>query len=104
MILERAKEHFASARAMGAIEFLMECDDEREVMEAFNVLVMDAYWEHKDIEGVILLAQTGIAFSLERAESPGDEDQNEEREQAWKSVKVLTYNLASFCWPGWDEP
>jgi hypothetical protein len=53
-------------------------------------LVLHAYWQQKNIQSVITLATAGITYT--RAH------------QLPKSTKALTYNLASFCWPGWQEP
>lgn len=48
-----------------------------------------AYWQDKDLRKAIELAQKGIRAAADAG------DQGEE--------KAINYDLASFCWPGWDE-
>lgn len=50
----------------------------------------EAYWKAKDLPTSRALLEQGIAKAREEG------DLSEE--------KGLNYDLASFCWPGWDEP
>jgi hypothetical protein len=52
-----------------------------------------AYWERKDVAQVVAIATDAIGRGR------GSTDPTV---LAW--VKVIAYDLASFTWPGWDEP
>lgn len=58
-------------------------------VEALHREAKDRYWKHKDLPGARRLLEEGIALARRQA-SPDLE-------------KPLQYDLASFCWPGWDE-
>ncbi|RYG22062.1 hypothetical protein EON82_17795 [bacterium] len=48
------------------------------------------YWQDKDLSGARKLLEEGIALA---------------REQGLKGEeKAMSYDLAAFCWTGWDEP
>lgn len=49
----------------------------------------DAYWKARDLPASRTLLERGIAKAKEEGD-PGEE-------------KALNFDLASFCWPGWDE-
>ncbi len=74
---------------------------EAERMAGFDETARHAYWQKKDLPGAVALLQAGIAEGgrlATAAPSP-------EGGQAIRNVvKMLCYNLASFTWPGWDEP
>ncbi len=68
--------------------------------EAYNEAMRTAYWEDKDLAGAIAIAFAGISRLLAEARHGSPEHARVRRSQA----KALTYDLASFTWPGWDEP
>jgi len=49
------------------------------------------------------LCRAGIQFCLDQAEKTALSDRNEATDLR-SAAKQLAYNLASFTWPGWDEP
>ena len=55
----------------------------------------------KDIPAVILIARMGIQHGLTAAVIETDPVRNAALRSA---AKALAYDLASFTWPGWDEP
>lgn len=76
-------------------------DDTLRAMDTYGEVVKHLYWQDKDLPNTIALAQGGIAHGLEKAdETDNDELAFELRAKA----KGIAYNLASFTWPGWDEP
>jgi hypothetical protein len=73
------------------IETLNRHETPADAAKAYLDLILHLYWDRKNIAAVIPLAQAGIAYTLQQPDLQ-------------KTAKALTYNLASFCWPGWDEP
>ncbi|MEK6222025.1 MAG: hypothetical protein N2D54_07230 [Chloroflexota bacterium] len=47
------------------------------------------------------IAQAGIEFNTQKAQEAGDDALADEYKG---KAKALNYNLASYTWPGWDEP
>lgn len=74
--------------------------DLRASPDAYSEAMRHAYWEDRDLAGAIAIAFAGISRLLAEAPAAGPERALELRSQA----KRLTYDLASFTWPGWDEP
>ena len=52
-----------------------------------------AYWERKDLDEVVRLAREAI---------DGGSQSSDDKVLGW--TKAIAYDLASFTWPGWDEP
>ena len=74
--------------------------DLRESPDAYSEAMRHAYWEDRDLAGATAIAFAGISRLLAEAPAAGPDRAHELRSQA----KRLTYDLASFTWPGWDEP
>ena len=74
--------------------------DLRESPDAYSEAMRHAYWEDRDLAGAIAISFAGISRLLAEAPAAGPERALELRSQA----KRLTYDLASYTWPGWDEP
>jgi hypothetical protein len=53
----------------------------------------DAYWKAKDLDAAIALLQDGIRRGLASSDI-----------EVLGKVKAMSFNLASFTWPGWDDP
>ena len=84
-----------------AIENLQSQGTPAEIAERFRILHLDAYWKQKDLPTTIALAQAGILFCLTHARIASNPEATAHLRAA---AKGLAYNLASFTWPGWDEP
>lgn len=63
------------------------------VLKRFDQVSTDLYWKHKKLQACVTIARAGVQYALMHAAS-------ELRDHA----KTLTYNIASYTWPGWDEP
>lgn len=85
--LLKAKDSFA------AVEYMAELGDPAEVAANYSELVRLLYWQEHDVPAMISMARAGIqyclSFSVPEMRGYG---------------KTIAYNLASFTWPGWDEP
>jgi hypothetical protein len=96
-----ALQRLRDADPFAAMEFLHRAEDPIAVMKAYRDLVNHLYWKEKNLSAVISLALGGIHYGLTRGADQG----SAELVYDLKSLaKTLAYNLASFTWPGWDEP
>jgi len=103
MVLEQAKPRAEAGDIDGAIECFEGHQDVDQVMKAYEDLVLHMYWERKNIHAVVTLAHAGIQRMLREADAYGAANP-EKRLNARQRARVMAYNLASFCWAGWDEP
>jgi hypothetical protein len=62
-------------------------------LDEISQRALDAYWKTKDLSAAVGLLRDGI----ERGRASSDS-------AILGKVKAMAYNLASFTWPGWDEP
>ena len=61
------------------------------------------YWTAKDLPAVVTFAQQGIDLGVANARQV--QNTNSQLATALQlSAATLAYNLASFTWPGWNEP
>ena len=67
---------------------------------AYSDAMRHAYQEDKDLSAAMAIAWAGISRLLALAHVSAPEQAVELRSQA----QVLSYDLASFTWAGWDEP
>jgi len=95
VVLE-GREHGAFA-AIAALAVVQELG---QAAEAYSQSMKTAYWEEKDLPLAVAIAYAGVGRLLGAADVSSDEEAYELR----SSAKALMYDLASFSWPGWDEP
>jgi hypothetical protein len=69
--------------------------------KAYAQLVRELYRARKDVDGMIAVAQAGVARSLAAAEAAADAKAALNLRSA---AKTLAFNAAANCWPGWDDP
>jgi hypothetical protein len=99
-VKEKAIEILTEQNTAAAIEYLKQQEDPPAVAEMFNAVMRHAYWQMHDLDSTVTLAKEGIAYASTQAK----EAENKEQAADLNSlVKALSYNLASFTWPGWDE-
>jgi hypothetical protein len=70
---------------------------------AYAELVMHLYWKEKDLAGAVTIGRAGAQFAL-RAAQEVETSEPKRAEELRSKAKAICYNLASFTWPGWDEP
>lgn len=68
-------------------------------IEEYHELMKHAYWQIKDLPVTIKIGQVGAAIGDALAES-----YPKQYYEIMSQVKAIQYDLASFTWPGWDEP
>lgn len=86
----------------GAIEMIQGKGTYAEVAQRYEFLVRDLYWQEKALHAVLPIANAGILYCLTKANELTEKD----AEVASKMVnyaKIMSFNLSSFTWPGWDE-
>lgn len=86
---------------LGSIAALASVADTSDAADAYGQSMKTAYWEHGDVTLVTAIAYAGAGRLLAIAEDADDPD---EAHEAKTAVRGLMYDLASFSWPGWDEP
>jgi hypothetical protein len=69
-----------------------------EKVTLYDELAQHAYWQAKDLDAAIQIAQAGINLGENLAEKFP-----EDAEMILSQEKAIHYNLASFTWAGWDE-
>lgn len=82
------------------IERLAAQPDRLAALSVYADAVNDAYWKRKNLYLSVALARAGIQQGLTAALSAEPDLAAKLR----SSAKAMAYNLASFTWPGWDEP
>jgi hypothetical protein len=101
-MVEQALHCLEEADTFTAIEFLNQQPDPLLVAEAYDDLVKDLYWERRNIPQVIAMSRAGIQYCFDQAEKVAASDW-ETAYSLRSAAKRLTFNLASFTWPGWNE-
>ena len=97
---EKVIEILTEKGTAAAIKWLKEQKDPQKAAEAFNDVMRHTYWQMQDLISTVTLAQEGIAYASAKAKQAGGSRQAKEFNN---QVKAMSYNLASFVWPGWDE-
>lgn len=85
---------------MAAINHLNRHDDPIRALISYDELIREVYWKDKDILATVTLAQAAIdhgTYHAERTDNP------ELVDDYYSKIKTISYNLASFTWPGWKE-
>jgi hypothetical protein len=102
-LVEQALQCLEEADTFTAIEFLNQQPKPLVVAAAYNDLVKDLYWQKRNMATMAALCRAGIQFCLDQAEETALTDRNKTADLR-SAAKQLAFNLASFTWPGWDEP
>ena len=102
-IIERAKNLLAEADLFATIDYLNQQVDPVSATEAYRDLVKHCYYQNKNLPAVIALSHAGIQFATVKAAALFAEDRDL-AQQLRAFARSMAYNLASYTWPGWDEP
>ena len=95
---ESALKHLKEGDCFAAIAFLNSGPEPRVTLEAYGKLVGHLYWQDKDVARALCLGAAAISFANARAVDGAM------ALDLRSSAKAMAFNLASFTWPGWDEP
>jgi tetratricopeptide (TPR) repeat protein len=85
-----------------AIEMVQEKGVFADVAQRYEFLVRDLYWQEKALHAVVPIANAGILYCLTKADELSEKDA-EGASKMLNYAKIMSFNLSSFTWPGWDE-
>jgi hypothetical protein len=101
-VLKEIQELLRAGDSFTAIEHIQREGTPSEIAARYQTLVKDLYWKAHDLAAVVVIGRAGIFYCLGQlltAEVPGEPAQ-----KIGDAAKEMAFNLASFCWPGWEEP
>lgn len=100
-MIDKAFAYLTNQDSFAAIDYLNGQDEPLAVVNTYSKLVLRLYWEEKNLPTMIIIALAGIQYGLAASVAASHPD----TAVKIKSVaKGIAYNLASFTWPGWNEP
>jgi hypothetical protein len=99
-LLSLARRAFDAGCVGAAVVTLKSIDDPTQAGTAFNNLSRNLYQARKDITNMIAVAEAGVAFCLDRAARAQSADTAKKLKE---TAKVIAYNAAVNCWPGWGD-
>lgn len=100
---DEARRLAAEQDSFAAIAWLAAQPDPVIVAKTFSQLMLDLYWQEKNLPLAIAFGRAGAQFAFSSAAAIESSDPTKATELRG-SAKAMTYNLASFTWPGWNEP
>jgi hypothetical protein len=92
-----------SQDSWAAIAWLAAQPDPVAVAKVFSEAMLHLYWQEKNLPLSLAFGRAGAQYSLTAADGMEASDPTKALELRG-SAKAMTYNLASFTWPGWNEP
>lgn len=93
----------ATKDRIAGIEHIARQPAEVNPARTFLEVMRHYYWKLKDLPAAIDFGQAGVHFALFNA-IQSDATDPALAHQLRSTAKGLCYDLASFTWPGWDEP
>jgi tetratricopeptide (TPR) repeat protein len=101
-IIQTAKDLIRAQDTTGAMEFINGQDSPLEAAQLYSDLVMDFYWKERSLSNTVMIARAGLDYCRSKADETAGSSPDTSHDL--KGVaKMISYNLASFTWPGWDE-
>jgi len=102
MVLNKVKTLLKEHDTFKAIQYINDQGEPQTVAKIYSNLVNDFYWKEKALTEVITFSRAGIQYCLTKAQEIAKDDV-EKLVQLKTTAKIISYNLASYTWPGWDE-
>jgi tetratricopeptide (TPR) repeat protein len=99
-LVARALEAFDAQAVEQAVSIITSCGDPLEAGAAFAALGKVLYRDRKDVTAMIAVGEAGITFCLQKASSTVDAATAATLK---KRARVIAYNTAANCWPGWGD-
>ena len=87
--------------AFAAAQVFTDLPDPAAATAGLHDLIKHLYWEAKRLPDVVFFGCAGVQHGLAAAERADDADTSDALRNA---VRGLSYDVASFTWPGWGEP
>jgi tetratricopeptide (TPR) repeat protein len=89
-----------TGKVIEAISIVEANPNPMEASAAFIELSRQAYREVKDISSMVAIGNAGTQFALSKAASS---ENSADAEKLKKSARILAFNSAANCWPGWGD-
>jgi len=86
--------------AFAAVQVFTDLPDAAAATAGLHGLIKHLYWDAERLPAVVFFACAGVQHGLAAAERADDPDASDALRNA---VRGLSYDLASFTWPGWGE-
>ena len=84
-----------------AISVLDSHEDPAAVGSALNSIVKKLYREYSDVTDMIVAGNLGLDYCLRKSAAESNEGKKRELK---KLGKIIAFNTAANCWPGWGDP
>ncbi|MHC5038078.1 MAG: hypothetical protein ACYTHM_12245 [Planctomycetota bacterium] len=101
-VLEKVKTLLAENDSFTAIEFVNGLGDPWTVVQRHFALILDLYYKEKNLGAIITMGRAGIQYALTKSQELAKTD-GEIAKKFRSAAQKMSFNLASFTWPGWDE-
>lgn len=99
---KKAMFEFKIKDSFAVIEYLCSLNNILLAVQVFSDLMNYFYWKKKDITTAIAFGRAGVHHALVNIETYSKKDKSS-RTELLQLAKLLSYNIASFSWTGWDE-
>jgi hypothetical protein len=76
-------------------------EDPTAIGSALNSVVKKLYREYSDVTNMIVAGNIGLDYCLRKSAAESNE---EKRRELKKLGKIIAFNTAANCWPGWGDP
>ncbi|UCD94491.1 MAG: hypothetical protein JSU69_00105 [Candidatus Zixiibacteriota bacterium] len=101
-IIQKAKELIRARDTIKATELINGLDSPEEAAQLYSDLTGDFYWKERSLPNTVTVARAGLDYCLTKADEIQESNPDVARDLK-VTAGVLSYNLASFTWPGWNE-
>ncbi len=99
---KKAMLEFKVKDSFAVIEYICSLKNILLSIQVFGDLMNYFYWKKKDITTAIAFGRAGVHHALVNIETYSKKDKSS-RTELLQLAKLLSYNIASFSWPGWNE-
>lgn len=96
----KAQAILRTSDSYAVAEFLEQEGAPRAIARRYFGVMNALYWKKHDLPALMAVARPGIHYCLSRAKDAPEAEAAELRGIA----KSMAYDLASFTWPGWNDP
>lgn len=102
-LAETALKQLLETDSAAVLESIFRADEPLVAGQVCNEALCTLYWKKKDLQSALAIGRGGMLLSL--ASAVRCEKENAELARKLTLVaQQIAYNMASFTWPGWNEP
>lgn len=103
LLRDRALAVFRESDSVAAVAPLTDHPNPLLAAQTFGLVMRQLYWKEKNLPATLAFGRAGVQHGLSAAARLAATDPAQAG-QLRSIAKGLCYDLASFTWPGWDEP